>query len=153
MKTTSLAPTTLHDYFGSVELDEGGKSYRAALTFSSSHTISVAIDWAGISPAEALRRSQDICEQVRIREPEYRDAVARKLLPLYNESWGNGEVIEMDGFMRRISLAEIRVSPVDFGTPCCAVLYYYADGGLFAGHAIEVFLDGDFQYDNSQIAG
>ena len=145
--------TTPHDYFSSMELDEGGKSYRAALTFSSSHTISVAIDWAGISPAEALRRSQDICEQVRIRELEYRSAVVRKLLPLYNESWGNGEVIEMDGFMRRISLAEIRVSPVDFGTPCCAVLYYHADGGLFAGHAIEVFLDGDFHYDNSQLAG
>ena len=132
-----------------MKLDEQRRQYEAALDFSPGHRVSVAIDWAGISPAEALKRSQDICEQVRVREPEYRSAIAR---PLYNDSWRDGAVVNMDEFMRRISLAEIRVSPADFGSPGCAILYY-ADGNLFTGHSIEVFLDADFNYVKSQIAG
>jgi hypothetical protein len=104
-------------------------------------------------------KSRNECNLLSINDPtefcdhrEYRSAIARKLLPLYNDSWRDGEVIGMEEFMRRIYLAEIRVSPVDFGSPGCAILYY-ANGDLFAGHSIEVFLDADFNYVKSQIAG
>jgi hypothetical protein len=144
--------TASHDYFGSMELDELRRSYRAVLVFSPNHKVSVCIDWMGLSPAEALKRSQDICERIRAREAEYRSKITHKLLRLYNESWRDGETLDVDGFMRRISLSSMSVSPVDFGSEGCVILYY-SDGDLFAGHSIEVLLDGDFQYVNSQIAG
>src|SRR5881396_1484436 len=101
--------TTPHDYFGSMVLDERLKSYRATLHFSPDHKVSVTIDWAGISPAEALKRSQDICERIRVREPEYRTRIACKLLPLYNDTWRDGEALDTDSFIRRISLDDIQV--------------------------------------------
>jgi hypothetical protein len=141
-----------HDYFGIMQLDERRRSCRAAVNFSPNHKVSVTIDWTGIPPAEALKRSQDICERIRVRESETRSKITHELLRLYNETWSAGRALDADNFMRRISLAEIQVSPADFGSPCCATLYY-ADGDLFAGHSIEVFLDADLNYAKSQLAG
>lgn len=144
--------TTPHDYFGSMELDEQHKKYRASLDFPPSHKVSVTIDWAGISPSEALTRSRDVCDRIRVREPEYRSKIAQTLLILYNDNWHDGAALDADGFTRRISLADIQICPTDFGTDSCVTLGY-ADGDLFDGHYIEVFLDADFNYVKSQIAG
>jgi hypothetical protein len=144
--------TTPHDYFGSMKFDEQHRQYQAALDFSPSHKVSVKIDWAGISPSEALTRSRDVCDRIRVREPEYRSKIAQTLLILYNDTWRDGAALDVDGFTRRISLSDIQICPADFGTDSCVTLGY-ADGDLFAGHNIEVFLDADFNYVNSQIAG
>jgi len=144
--------TTPHDYFGSMELDEKRRQYRAMLDFSPSHKVSVTIDWAGISPNEALTRSRDVCNRIRVRETEYRNKIAQTLLSLYNDTWRDGVALDVDRFMRRISLSDIQICPADFGTDHCVTLSY-ADGDLFAGHYIEVFLDADFSYVQSQIAG
>jgi hypothetical protein len=144
--------TTPHDYFGSMKLDEQRRQYQATLDFSPSHKVSVTIDWAGISPSEALTRSRDVCDRIRVREPEYRRKIAQTLLSLYNDTWGDGAALDADGFMRQISLSDIQICPADFGTDGSATLYY-ADGDLFAGHWIEVFLDANFNYVRSQIAG
>src|SRR5262245_5327774 len=111
--------TTRPDYFSSMELDEQHKSYRAALDLSPGRTVSVVIDWTGISPAEALKRSQDICERIRAREPDYRRKISAELLPLYNDRWRDGEMLDEDGFMHRISLAEIQLSPAEVGSSGC----------------------------------
>ena len=144
--------TAPHDYFGSMELDQQRRSYSAALEFSQGHKVSITIDWAGISPSEALKLSQDMCERIRAREPEYRNKIAHDLLRLYNDAWRDGEMLDAHGFMSRILLDGIQLSPAEFGSACCAVLYY-ADGDLFAGHFIEVFLNADFGYEKSQLAG
>ena len=149
--------TTPHDYFGSMKLDEQRRQYQATLDFSPSHKVSVTIDWTGISPSEALTRSRDVCDRICVREPEYRSKIANEHLRLYNDDWRvsvvpTGEILDAEGFMRRISLSDVQLSPADFGTDCSATLYY-ADGDLFAGHWIEVFLDADFNYVKSQIAG
>jgi len=144
--------TTPHDYFGSMELDEQRRQYQATLDFSPSHKVSVTIDWAGISPSEALTRSRDVCDRIRVREPEYRSKIAQTLLSLYNDTWRDGAALDVDGFTRRISLSDIQICPAAFGTESCVTLGY-ADGGLFAGHYIEVFIDADFDYVKSQIAG
>jgi hypothetical protein len=144
--------TTPHDYFGSMELDERQRSYRAVLDFPPHHKVSVTIDWMGVAPAEALTQSQEICERVRAREQEYQSKIARDLLHLYNDNWRDGEMLDADGFMRRISLSDIGISAADFGSAGC-VSVYYSDGDLFAGHSIEVILDGDLNYVKSHIAG
>jgi hypothetical protein len=50
--------------------------------------------------------------------------------------------------MRRLSVSAISIAPLELGATL-----YYADGGLFAGHFIEVFLDTDFGFSNAQLAG
>ena len=144
--------TIPHDYFGSMELYEQHKKYRATLDFSPGRKVSVTIDWAGLSPSEALKRSRDICDQIRLREPEYRSKIAQTLLSLYNDSWRDGAPLGTDSFMRRISLADIQICPAEFGADGCVTLGY-ADGDLFGGHYIEVFLDKDLNHVKSQIAG
>jgi len=144
--------TTPHDYFGRMMLDEQHRKYQATLEIALGHKISVTLDWAGIPLSEALTRSQVACDLIRVREPEYRTNIAQNLLSLYNDTWRDGEALNSDGFMRRISLSSMQLCPAEFGSDGSATLYY-ADGELFAGHSIEVFLDADFNYLNSQIAG
>jgi hypothetical protein len=138
-----------------MKLDEKRRSYSATLEFSPGHKVSVSIDWMGTAPAEALKQSQEVCERVRTREPEYRSRIAHDLLRLYNDNWRNGEELELldeDGFMRRISLSHISIGAADFGSDGCVSLDYSA-GDLFAGHAIEVSLDNDLHYVRSGIYG
>jgi hypothetical protein len=143
---------TSHEFFGVMELDEQNRIYRASIDFALGHKVSVTIDWMGISPIEALKRSRDIYDMIRVREPEYRNKIAQSLLRLYNDNWRNGEMLDTDGFMRRISLLNVNISPADFGVESCVTLYY-TDGDLFAGHYIEVALDAALNYIKSQLAG
>ena len=148
--------TTPHDYFGSMKLDEKRRLYSATLEFSPTHKVSVLIDWMGTAPAEALKQSQEVCERVRTREPEYRSRIAHDLLRLYNDNWRNGEELELldaDRFMRRISLSGITLGAADFGSSDGCVSLDYSAGDLFAGHSIEVHLDSDLQYVKSGIYG
>jgi hypothetical protein len=146
---------TPHDYFGSMKLDEKRRTYTATLEFSPTHKVSVWIDWMGAAPAEALKQSQEVCERVRAREPEYRSRIAHDLLRLYNDNWRNGDQLELldeDGFMRRISLSYINIGAADFGSDGWVSLAY-SDGDLFAGHSIDVHLDAALQYVKSGISG
>jgi len=143
--------TTPLEYLNSPEFKEKRKAYRVAITISPTHMVWVVIDMTGLSPGEALLRSKQITDQIRLREPEYKTAVAGDLLPLYKDS-SSGKTLEADEFKRRISLAEIKVNPANSGSAGCATLYY-ADGNLFAGRSIEVLLDGDLGHVRSQLVG
>src|SRR3954468_22109274 len=103
-------------YFGSMKLDEQRRQYQATLGFSPSQKVSVTIDWAGTSPSEALARSRDVCDRIRVREQEYRSKIAQTLLSLYNDTWRDGAALDVDGFMCRISLSDIQICPAEFGT-------------------------------------
>ena len=112
------------------------------------HSISVAIDSMGLAPDEAIKKARQIYSTVVRRELEYRRAAALRLLSLYNDSWRGGETLDIDGFVRRLSASSISIAPLESGATL-----YYSDGGLFAGHFIEVFLDADFAFINAQLAG
>ena len=147
---------TPHDYFGSMKLDERRRWYHAVLNFSPDHKVAVTIDWMGTTPAEALKRSQEICERLRVREPEYRRKIAGDLLGLYNDNWRNGdqlEVLDENGFMRRISFSYIFIGAADFDSAEGCVSVSYSNGDLFAGHSIDVTLDADLNYVRSSISG
>lgn len=140
------------ELFGAMRIDEQRRSYEATMEPTPWQKTTVTIDWMGIAPAEALKRSREIYIAVARREQEYRRAIASHLLDLYNRSWRDGDMLDTEGFMRRVSLESITIAPLELGQAGCATLYY-ADGGLFAGHLIEVFLDADFGYSNAQLAG
>jgi hypothetical protein len=145
-------PVVNDDFFGALEFDELARSYRGKLEFAPSHRITVIIESMGIAPAEAIAKSREIYNTVTAREPEYRLAVATELLPLYNRSSSESKPLDTESFVRRISLESIIIAPIDLGKSDCANLYYW-DGGLLAGHIIEVFLNTDFSYNKAHVAG
>jgi len=136
------------EVFGALRFDERARSYETTLQFTPEHSITVTIDSMGIAANEALKKAREIYNTMVRREHEYRRAAASRLLDLYNKSWRDGEALDTDGFMRRLSVSSISIAPLDL-----AATLYYADGGLFAGHLIEVFLDTGFSFSNAQLVG
>src|SRR6266446_1808026 len=145
----SMSQAIIQDeVFGALRFDERARSYEATMLFAPGHSIMVTIDSMGIAPAEALKKAREIYSTVVRREHQYRRASASQLLNLYNGSWRDGEALDINGLTRRLSFSSISISPLELGATL-----YYADGGLFAGHFIEVFLDTDLSFSNAQLAG
>jgi hypothetical protein len=140
---------TVNEYFNSPAFAARRHAFRMAINIAPSNLVSVVLDMAEMPPGEALQRSKQICDEITRQEPEYRSAASRDLTPLYNGS-SHPKALEADEFKRRISLAEIKLNLAKIGSAGCATLYY-ADGNLFAGHTIEVFLDGDLRYTKAQL--
>jgi hypothetical protein len=63
---------------------------------------------------------------------------ADELLDLYNEDWVDKKIGKVDrvAFMARLAKASIRLYD-EIGTASV----YFEDGGLFAGHSVEVSID------------
>jgi hypothetical protein len=139
------------DYLNSPKFEEQRKAYRVAITISPTHLVWVVIDMTGLSPGEALLGSKKITDQICLHESKYRTEICRDMLPIYNDLF-NGKALKVDELQRRISLAEIKVNPVNYGSAGCATLYY-ASGNLFGGRSIAVLLDGDLGYMKSQLIG
>jgi hypothetical protein len=111
------------DYLNSPKFEEQRKAYRVAITISPTHLVWVVIDMTGLSPGEALLGSKKITDQICLHESEYRTAISHDLLSIYNDSSGC-KALKADEFKRRISLAEIKVNPANYGSVGCATLYY-----------------------------
>jgi len=78
-------------------------------------------------------------EKSRIaRLEELKGFAADKLLKLYNETWLDAEIGEVDrvGFIARLNKPSIHLYD-EIG----AAVVYFEDGNLFAGHWIEIHID------------
>lgn len=141
---------TLSEYFNSPAFAARRHAFRMAIHIAPTHLVWVVLDMGEMLPDEALQKSKQICDEISRQETEYRSAASRDLMPLYNGS-SRGKALEADELKRRISLAEIKINLTKAGSAGYATLYY-ADGNLFAGHTIEVLLDGNLHYIKSQFA-
>jgi hypothetical protein len=83
------------------------------------------------------------------RLDELKGFAADKLLKPYNDTWLDDDIGELDraGFMARLENPSIHLYD-DLG----ATIVYFEDGGLFAGHTIQVNVD-DGQPVHAQIVG
>jgi hypothetical protein len=100
---------------------------------------------------ELCRRAADYLRWSRDVEVGFRQRIADELLDCYNENWvsqaeGQGPV-DRDRFLEHVALDSI-VLDTD-GSAC----WYYRDGGLFAGHWIEVRVGEDRQFSEAGLAG
>lgn len=78
--------------------------------------------------------------------------IADRLLPLYNGTWrGDREELDEAGFVGRLSISSARAG--DGETDGLSNLIYFADGDLFGGHLVEVFLDDDLRPTFIELAG
>jgi hypothetical protein len=66
-----------------------------------------------------------------------RTQVATELIALYNRSWRNGPERDVAWLAGRLVLTSARLDPERD-----SVLLYYADGGAFRGHIVEVAVEG-----------
>ena len=88
----------------------------------------------GQPTARAISDSQELIARLE----ELKGFAADKLLKLYNETWLDEDIGEVDrtGFMARLNKPSIQL----YEEPGFAVVYF-EDGNLFAGHWIEVHID------------
>lgn len=77
--------------------------------------------------------------QLMARLEELKGFAADKLLRLYNDTWRDEQIGELDraGFIGRLSKPSIHLYD-ELG----AAVVYFKDGNMFAGHQIEVHIDG-----------
>src|SRR3954468_23938358 len=101
------------ELFGEMRIDQERRSYEATMEIVPGHKTTITIDWMGIAPADALKKSREIYLTVARREPEYRQAIASQLLDLYNRSWRDGDVLDAEGLMRRVSPESITIAPLE----------------------------------------
>lgn len=73
---------------------------------------------------------------------------ADKLLDVYNDTWFDEDIGEVDraGFINRLTKPAVHLYEIG------AAVVYFEDGGLFAGHYIEISID-DGQPTDANIAG
>lgn len=90
----------------------------------------------GGGEAEALQVAYRLFDAAEAWDARIRGAIAAELLALYNEGWRGSEEppLKAAEFLSRISLEAISVGGPEL------VSFYFDDGGLFAGHTIDVGL-------------
>lgn len=104
----------------------------------------------GASDPNDLARGRAFVAALERSLPRILSAVAKHLLPLYNDTWrGDLALLDEEEFIARMSVSSARTGDDEDG----ANLIYFADGDLFAGHHVEVFLDNDMQPTSIGLAG
>jgi hypothetical protein len=115
---------SLHWFEGKRRL--AGRRYRLAVSQSG----------AGEDRARDLRdveRAKAIVRRLETQLKATLAAIARKMLPLYNDGWRDRRPAQARAaFLRRLRLSDIVIHSDGRAT------LYFKDGGLFLGHAVEV---------------
>jgi hypothetical protein len=99
--------------------------------------------WAGAD----LERARERFQQLPGALPELRRATAAQMLGLYNRVWRKLGPLDEEGFAQHLTLKSVK-----FGAEARTRLYF-KDGGLFAGHSLEVFLDEAGRVRDAMLAG
>jgi len=142
-----MSRPSLHDAtFGELTWHDGIRGYMGEAELSPGHRVSVLFMdecWTGA----ALERAREWFQRLPDALPELRRATAAEKLGLYNRMWRKAGPLDEEGFAQRITLKSVR-----FGENARTTLYF-KDGGLFAGHSIEVFLDDAGRVRDAALAG
>jgi hypothetical protein len=80
-------------------------------------------------------------------ETNIRYLIAEEMMPLYHQSWSNGETIDKEEFIETIRLEDI----VFYSSGSTQL--FYSDGDLFGGHGIVVAIDENGNYQNASLYG
>jgi hypothetical protein len=110
--------------------------------------VTLSIDANG-SEAPALAQARALFDAAESWQPRVEQAMLGGLLATWNENWrGEGEApLDGPGFLARVVPNAITVGSERY------IEFYFADGGLFAGHTIIVAYDGETGELDAQIAG
>jgi hypothetical protein len=90
-----------------------------------------------LTPAVASQLTAAYADIVRRRDQLASD-ISTRLVSLYNDTWRDGPVLAVAAIAKRLRLTDVDFS-IEDGPPDPTL--WFDDGGLFAGHLIEVRLD------------
>jgi hypothetical protein len=122
--------------FGALTYDEKLASFEGAADWLG-QPIRLSFVIEGLDPASALPLARDLWRDNEALDARMRGAILDELLPVKNEFWlqdGEADLAEAD------MLARLRPSGVTFYIDPDGIGFdfFFADGGLFAGHSIVV---------------
>ena len=112
-----------------------------------SMSLSVEEEDAAVKPAQEIARARRVLLFLREHEPEARLVASDELLEIYNAEWNDGEPLDEEEFMDRLTLDDVNVS-FDGSAEL-----FYLDNGLFAGHAVLVTVDANGNFADADVAG
>lgn len=140
-------PILYDDVLGTLTWDDRLSWYWGEPEIALGHSIRLYITPDDGRREADLARARRAYQHLQRQEVALREAAADALLSLYNEDWTQGETIDRDTFMRRITLQSISVNGG------IGVEIDYNDGDLFAGHSIVVSLREDDTVQGVDIEG
>jgi hypothetical protein len=120
---------------------------RAVLAPGHAISLSIEVEDATVAPTQEIAHARRILLFLREHEPEGRLIAADELLEIYNAEWNEGEPLNDEEFMARLTLNDVNVA-FDGSAEL-----FYQDDGLFAGHAVLVTVDPNGNFADADIAG
>lgn len=101
----------------------------------------------GLTPEALAQARRLIVDPDEFAERAGRDA-SETLKELKNDTWtGNDPPLEAAQLAERLSLEACEIAADGVAT------LYFADGGLFGGHSVVVYLDADGNFSDAKLAG
>lgn len=140
-------PSINDDVLGTLTWDDSLKSYQGEREIAPGQKIGVSLSPSEDRLEELLVQARRAYQHLQRQEVALREAAADALLPLHNETWSEGETIDRDTFVRRITLEGLTV----YGDGSAELSYN--DGDLFWGHTIVVSLREDGTVEDATIQG
>lgn len=110
-------------------------------------SLSVEVEDADIVPVNEIAHARRILLFLREHEPEARLVAADELLEIYNAEWNEGDPLEEEEFMERLTLDDVNIAPDG------SAELFYQDDDLFAGHTVLVTVDAQGNFSDADIAG
>lgn len=140
------------EVLGTLELDRRLNWYAGQRRFERrkySISIEQSSEEDGVTATKAITRARRAIERFEENMTQIRGVIARELLALYNDEWRTDRAKRLDRakFLKRIVLQSAVISPDG------SVQLYFTDGGLFARHSIEVFVNRRGKATDASLAG
>jgi len=142
-----MNPPVIHDeLFGELRWDELVDWYESEVEILGGRKIRISVKVGDDGPHAAIEQARHDFPTVVANEPTYRKQTAAALINTHNDHWSDGDKIDIDGFMARMTLESI----------VFWVIYtelWYDDGDLFWGHSIYASLDSELRFTEAIFEG
>ncbi len=148
----TMEPRTIHDdLLGALTWNGDLGWWEGRAEVSPGHPLSLSLsveeEDPDVEPAQEIAHGRRVLLFLREHEPEARLVAAEELLEIYNAEWNEGEPLDEEEFMERLTLDDIGI----LSDGSAELLYQ--DGGLFAGHTVLVTVGADGNFADADIAG
>lgn len=148
-----MSKTITDSYLGTIQYSDEHDWYQGKVNNTNSQTIEFNLLDLDIEEnlEEALEYVRMIIKDIVQHSLKYKLFAAEHLLELYNDTWSEEEIIDINEFANHISLEAINFYVYHEMDNTAEI--YYQDGDLFAGHAIIIRVDSQGNLEDADIAG
>jgi hypothetical protein len=141
-----------HPVLGELRWEVARSVWFAQVRDSTGEWIDVSVEPEDGDRVACLDRAADLyLRAMRAERQLLRTAIEKELLPLYNDCWREPlwPVLTVEQLMKQLEFTFIQIRP---GFDVAVILSYEAEHP-FAGHCVDVKLDGELRYVNAGLVG